>query len=234
MRNITLLVIALLIIGAVTYFFIQNSAKLGDDSNSNSTSDTVYIDDSATTVTPGHYVVDTNKSTFNWSGKKPLIDGYVNSGTIDLSHGEIDVTNTTAKGSFSMDMNTLTVGLTAKKPGQENLLEQHLKGGNWFDVTNYPTAQFVITKIEETPEKVNDFQYLITGDLTLKGQTNEITFPAYIYQTDDGLLHTQARFEIDRTKWGLTFGSGSFFQNLGDNLIDDMVGISLSITAVKQ
>ena len=83
-----------------------------------------------TVITDGEYVVDVENSIVNWSGKKPLIDGYINSGEISLTDGLIEVSENgaTATGSFVIDMNTLKVGLTAKKPNMETTLEGHLKG----------------------------------------------------------------------------------------------------------
>lgn len=183
-------------------------------------------------VKNGSYVIDPAKSTFEWSGKKPLIEGYVNSGTIGIKEGSLLVTSTAKTGALTLDMNTLRVGLTAKKPGSESKLEEHLKGERFFNVPAFPTASFVIT--QATPVSGGDATaYTITGDLTMKGVTNQISFPATIYNSDESTLHAMAQTEIDRTKWGLTAGSKNFFQDLGDNLIDDMVALSFSITATK-
>ena len=186
---------------------------------------------SGTSVVPvGTYTVEASQSTFTWSAKKPLIEGYIDSGTISVTTGAITVGTTTANGSFTIDMNTLRVGLTAKKPGKEGALEKHLKSDDFFDVAKYPTATFLIKQVGETASSSTEFIYTIRGDLTMKGKTNEISFPAEIY-FKDGMLHAKASFEIDRTKWGLTYGSGNFFQNLGDKMIDDMVALSFHVLA---
>ncbi|HMO78187.1 MAG TPA: YceI family protein, partial [Candidatus Paceibacterota bacterium] len=183
-------------------------------------------------ITPGTYVVDIEASTVNWAGKKPLISGYVNSGTIDLTEGSVIVGEDTATGSFVIDMNTLKVGLTATKPNQETTLEGHLKSSRWFAVETYPTATFVINNF--TPVGGEDkFAYVISGDLTMKGKTNVVEFPAIIYQNAAGVLRAEASTEIDRTKWDLTAGSGSFFDNLADNVVDDMVALSFVLEATK-
>jgi polyisoprenoid-binding protein YceI len=99
-------------------------------------------------------------------------------------------------------MDTLKVGLTAKKPNQETALEGHLKGERWFNVTNYPTATFVINKFIPKGDSETTFTYTIEGDLTLKGQTHPVTFDAVIYENIDGVIKAEAATEIDRTKWG--------------------------------
>jgi len=184
-------------------------------------------------VSPGSYSVDLSNSVVNWAGKKPLIDGYINSGVIGFSAGTITVTENDATGEFTIDMNTLSVGLTAKKPGQESTLEGHLKGEGWFNVTEFPTASFNITNVSVRTDSDSTFQYDVTGDLTMKGVTNEINFPAEIYETASGQVQVEATTTIDRTKWGLTAMSGSFFDNLADNVIDDSVQLSFSLVADK-
>lgn len=182
-------------------------------------------------VKEGVYMVDTELSEFRWSAKKPLIDGYVNSGTIGFSRGSITVDETRSSGSFTLDMKSLKVGLTAKKPGKEGALEARLKGESFFDVAKYPESEFIITEVKPLSESSAPFRYQVTGNLTMKGRTNAVTFPATIYETDDRVVHASADFEIDRTRWDITFGSGNFFTDLGDNLIDDMVALSFTMVA---
>lgn len=186
----------------------------------------------ATGVRPatGSYTVVATESTISWSAQKPLIEGYINSGTIEVSKGTMTIEETTASGSFSMDMNTLDVGLTAKKPGSEGKLEEHLKGERFFDVATYPSATFEITSVTARSDSDTTATYDIQGNLTMKGKTNVVAFPAKIFLAD-GTLHAEASLEIDRTKWGITAGSGNFFEGLGDNLIDDMVALSFVIIA---
>lgn len=212
--------------GAVLFFSGQSTAPGAEEKATSSQAETALP---RLPVMAGTYALDPAKSTFEWAGKKPLIEGYTNSGTIGITTGSLQVTPATKTGTLTLDMNTLRVGLTAKKPGSESKLEEHLKGERFFNVSSFPTATFVITKAVP----VSDHDYAITGNLTMKGITNEISFPATIYNTDGNTLRAMAQTEIDRTKWGITAGSGNFFQDLGDNLIDDMVALSFSITAVK-
>lgn len=205
----------------------DSQRSLGDDSGM----EFPTLDVEKLVVADGSYTVDTQSSVVRWSGKKPLISGYTNSGTIGVSSGSITVADNTASGEFTIDMDTLDVGLTAKKPGQEGALEGHLKGERWFDTATYPTATFVITNVNKRADSDATHIYDVTGDLTMKGITNRISFPAEIYQTASGEIRAIASTEIDRTKWGITAGSGSFFDDLADNVIDDMIAISFDISA---
>ncbi len=183
----------------------------------------------ASTVSPGTYQVNTTESSFNWAAKKPLIEGYVNSGSVGVSKGSITVGADSASGDFTIDMNTLKVGLTTKA-GMEGALEKHLKSADFFEVSKYPTASVTIKGVTSRADSATTFTYDVRAALTMKGVTNDVSFPAQIYQKD-GALHAHASFEIDRTKWNIRFGSGSFFQDLGNNLIADQVAISLKIVA---
>lgn len=205
-------------------------------------------------VAAGTYKVDAeDNAEISWSGKKPLILGYVDSGTIPIAYGEVlfEVLEdgsfpSSFLGSVTFNVADLHVGNVAKKPGQEGALERHLKSDAFFNVEKYPNADFTFTKIEPFGELASDgsrkdFMYTITGYLRIKDITQEISFPAEVYSkigaNDEGSavteLHLKADTQIDRTKWGMTFASGNFFQNLGDNLVDDMVSISVHLVMQK-
>ena len=109
-------------------------------------------------------------------------------------------------GSAILDMGTLksvtvefnTDSLTTELPP----LTTHLKGTDFFDVKQHPTAKFESTSIEPGADgKVN-----VTGNLTLLGVTKPITMPATV-STEGGLKLT-AEFSIDRTEFGMTYGDG--------------------------
>ncbi len=185
----------------------------------------------ATVITPGTYSVSPNESTIAWSAKKPLIEGYINSGTIPVQSGSVGVFEQVVDGLITLDLANITVGLTAKKPGKESALEEHLKKADFFDVTTYPTGELRIKSIAPHADVATTFTYDVTVDLTLKGITNEVTFPAEVFKQSDGALVVTATTEIDRTKWGITFGSGSFFEKLGENMVDDMVALDIALIA---
>jgi len=185
-------------------------------------------------VTEGEYVVQAENSTVNWAGKKPLIEGYVNSGSIGVKTGTLLVGADSATATFTIDMNTISVSGTPAKPGKESSLEEHLKGDRWFNVEEFPEASFEILTVSRRADSETTFVYDIEGELTMKGVTDKLQFPATIYEDANGVLHASANFEFDRTKWSITSGSGSFFDNLADNVIDDMVALSFDLVAEKK
>src|SRR3989344_4719094 len=201
MGKITIFIGGLIILVAGWLLFSADNNKVEVPAGANVEQEQVMDEDNAderTAITAGSYAVDTEKSIVNWSGKKPLIDGYINTGEISLSEGSIEVLENDATGSFVIAMDTLTVGLTAKT------------------------------------DSATTFTYTIEGDLTLKGQTHPVSFDAVIYENADGTIRAEAATEIDRTKWGITAGSASFFDNLADNAIDNMIALSFTLVATKQ
>lgn len=235
--KVVLGMVALIVLGAVAFvMWSPEGAPAPVDSGNKSEEATGAGEatvQSRAVVTEGEYVVRAEESRVSWAGKKPLIEGYVNSGTLGVTEGTIWVGSNTATGTFTIDMNTLTVSNTPTKPGRETMLEGHLKGEGWFNVEEFPEASFVITEVTPRADSDTTFVYDVGGDLTMKGVTNELAFPVTIYLDEAGLLHASANFEFDRTKWGITAGSGSFFDNLADNVIADMVALSFELVAEK-
>jgi polyisoprenoid-binding protein YceI len=189
--------------------------------------------ESFSVVPAGTYTVVPESSLLTWAGQKPLIAGYVNRGAIAVTDGTITVTDSSATGAFTIDMTTLSVRETPTKPGQESALEGHLKGAQWFDTNTYPSATFSITEVRPQAESERTLTYDVTGTLTMRGITNEISFPAIIYLDDQGQVVATADVTIDRTRWGVEAGSASFFDNLADNVIADDVAISFRLVAVE-
>ncbi len=229
---LVIVVVVALLAGGVYYFSTRDAAPVTTENTENTASTTESME-GMSIVPEGMYQVIPEESHFTWEAKKPLIPGYINSGTIGLKEGQIDVGESTATGEFTVDMTTLKVGLTATKPGKESALEKHLKSKDFFEVETYPDTNFEITSVTSQADSETTFVYSVKGNLTMKGETNEITFPAKIYFKDDQ-LNAEATVEVDRTKWGITYGSGSFFDNLADNAISDMFSLSFHLIAERE
>lgn len=167
--------------------------------------------------------VDTKASTVEWLGKK--VTGQHN-GTIQLKDGSLsmDEKGTLTGGSFTIDMTTLiSTDLSGEYKGK---LEGHLKSDDFFGVENYPTSTFLMTKaVPQGPGK-----YKVIGNITIKGTTQEIQFPATV-DVKDGKVTANANITIDRSKYDIRYGSGSFFDNLGDKTIYDNFDLTVSLVA---
>ncbi|NND63222.1 MAG: YceI family protein [Flavobacteriaceae bacterium] len=174
--------------------------------------------------------VNVDESTILWKGSKPLGS---HNGTIALASGTVMVKDgAPAGGKFSIDMNTIT-DLDLEGQMKDNL-EAHLKGtvegkeGDFFNVTEYPFASFEMTGVTEA-----DGTTMVNGNLTIKDKTNPVSFPAAISVEENMMTLKSEPFTIDRTKWGVNFGSKSIFDNLGDKFIDDEIELTISVVANK-
>lgn len=172
------------------------------------------------------YTVDATASDIKWEGSKPTATHF---GTIKLSSGTFSVHEGKVEaGNFEIDMKTITVeDLEGESKGN---LEAHLMGtvegkeGDFFDANKYPTSSFELTGIEGNK---------VFGNLTIKDKTNAIEFPATITIEGDSLKLVSESIELDRTKWGVNFGSKSIFPNLGDKFVSDTMKITMSLIAKK-
>lgn len=164
-------------------------------------------------------------SSISWAGSRP---GKTHDGTLALSKGNLKIEdNNLVSGDFTIDMNSLQV--SDIQPGKMNdRLVNHLKSGDFFDVENHQTASFEILG-----SQVMDQQIKVTGNLTIKGITNEVAFLAKLSIENDVALLVSDAFTIDRTLWDVKYRSGKFFDNLKNKLIEDNIEIKVSVKATK-
>jgi len=170
---------------------------------------------------PVTYTVDVAKSTITWVGKK--VTGSHN-GTITLKSGTLNVDGKKVTGgTFVMDMTTI------KDADGSAKLEGHLKADDFFGTDKFPTSTFVITKVAGSGANVN-----VSGNLTIKGTTKPITFPATVTVNADGTVSAMAgKITVDRTKYDIRYGSKSFFDGIGDKAIDDNFELAVKLVAAK-
>ena len=163
------------------------------------------------------YKVDIEKSKLTWVGKK--VTGS-HTGAINIAEGSF-VTNgkKVTGGSFAIDMTSIT------DVDKNERLVGHLKSDDFFSIEKNPKATFVITTITGDKD-----QYTVKGNLTIKGITNEVEFPATI-QTVGNELIAKAKILVDRTKFDIKFRSGNFFENLGDKAIEDNFELNVELVA---
>lgn len=185
------------------------------------------IEEAKPTMVDGKYTVVSEATTLKWIGKKV---GGEHFGKVKVTEGSFDWANgTITGGSFTIDFNTITVEDIPAEDANNAKLTGHLKSADFFDVAKTPTATFTITKVE--PITDGNGTHKITGDLTMKGKTNAIEFPATITPTAEGATVT-ANIVFDRTKWGINFKSKTVMK-LADNFIYDEVTLELTLTAKK-
>ena len=176
------------------------------------------------------YVVDTAASQITWKGAKPLGS---HNGTITITKGVVSASGETIQaGEFVIDMNTITD--LDLEGDMKTSLENHLKGtvegkeGDFFNVNQYPTSRFELTGVSTVDGKT-----MVSGNLTIKDKTQNISFPAIIGFEGNDLTITSETFTIDRTQWGVNYGSKTVFDNLGDKFINDEIELTISLVAKK-
>jgi polyisoprenoid-binding protein YceI len=165
--------------------------------------------------------VDANSSTVKWHGKKVTGEHF---GTIQLKAGTLVLENDKiAIGEFTIDMTSI-VNTDIEDAGYKAKLEGHLKSDDFFGVEKFPTAKLLVTS---SSALVNN-STTVKAVLTIKG----ITKPVVIDAHKEGNLF-KAEITIDRSKFDVKYGSGSFFDNLGDKMIYDEFTLSIVITTAE-
>ena len=168
------------------------------------------------------YTVATADSVLSWKGAKAVGDSHT--GVIDIAEGALVLADgSLASGSFVIDMTTI-----ASTDGANARLAQHLKDDDFFGVATFPTASLVIN----SAEKLGDGTYAVSGDLTIKEITNPIEFTAAASEAD-GVVTATADIVFDRAQYDVQYGSGSFFSDLGNDLINDEIEITVELVATK-
>ena len=171
-------------------------------------------------------MVNNENSTIKWVGSKisSSHEGNVKieKGFLAINHGVL------AGGEFSIDMNSITCS-DIKSEKKRDYLVGHLKNEDFFNVKTFPRANIII----ESANKIDGNIYEIAALLTIKGITHPVIFEADVNINGQDYL-AKAKIKIDRTKWGIKYGSGSFFDNLGDKMILDEIEFDIFLLSVKK
>lgn len=181
---------------------------------------------SATMLHAADYKLDKDATKLKWHAEKVTgeHDGFVTvkSGTVGYKDGAITT------GKFEIDMKSITVR-DIEDAGYNAKLVNHLKSEDFFSVDKFPEAKFSILSVE-----TNGATQTITGNMTIKGITQKITFPATVTESGNTLT-TKATIKLDRSKFNVKYNSKSFFdvEALGDKMIYDEFTMSLTLVAKK-
>lgn len=171
------------------------------------------------------YNADVDQSKVLWKATKVVGGGH--NGTIKLSEGFLELDGTELSGgSFTVDMTSIA---NSDVEGEwKAKLEGHLKSDDFFAVETYKTATLKVTNAKST----GNGKYDVSANITIKGKTEAITFPAEISVNGSNVSAT-AKITLDRTKFDVRYGSTSFFDDLGDKAISDEFTIEITLAATK-
>jgi polyisoprenoid-binding protein YceI len=176
------------------------------------------------------YYLNENTSVAEWKGQGPAAS---HQGAFTVKGQNIEVVNGKIKGgSFTIPIASIQ---NFNLPDHiKPVLLEHLKSPDFFNILMYPEAGFVIKRVTPLPnpgpDAVAGANYRVTGEFTMIGKTNEITFPARITM-EGNTLAVEATFKIDRTKWGMNYAADPA---LGEHHIYPQVDLHLKLQGSKQ
>lgn len=174
----------------------------------------------------GNHTIQSNNSNVKWHAEKVTgsHEGNVNikKGNLVFEKGKL------TGGNIEIDMKSITVSDVENEEYNAKLVS-HLKSEDFFSVEKNPIASLKFINVKDK----GNGNYLITSNLTIKGVTQKIDFTANIKNGSDGISST-ADLTIDRTKYDIRYGSGSFFDDLGDKTISDNFDLKINIVATKE
>jgi len=155
--------------------------------------------------------VDIKKSTFNWKATK-VTGEHV--GTLRLKSGDLNFSNNKLTGgNLTMDINSVNVTDLSGKWKKKFL--NHMKSADFFNVEKFPVAKLEILKVLKNKIKAN---------LTIMGKTHE-----QLISFKSSKKSFFGEFTFDRTKFGMIYGSGDFFKNLGDKMIHNKILVKFKV-----
>jgi polyisoprenoid-binding protein YceI len=181
-------------------------------------------------LSDGTFTVDNDLSTIKWVGRNPTTSHF---GTVGISKGVIHIKNGDISGEIEVDMNSIH-NINLEGGELQPVLEAHLRSDDFFFTGMFPTA--VLTLNEVTPlqppwQTTPNFH--VKGKLTLRGVTAALAFDMTVNSAADNLLHLEAHFDIDRTRWNIIYGSTRFFEHLGMHKVFDFISIQLHVAATR-
>ena len=171
------------------------------------------------------YKVDPAASKVTYVGKKVTGE---HTGNVTIKSGNLVVEGETLKGGeVVVDMNSLTsTDLTDKDYNAKYV--GHMKSPDFFNTEKYPESKLVIKSSKKTDKGLE-----VNGDLTMIGSTQPVTFTVTDWKKTDSQVSGKSKLVLDRTKWGLKYGSASFFKSLGDKAINNDFELTVDLTAKK-
>jgi polyisoprenoid-binding protein YceI len=206
-----------LILVIVPFFFgCGMPAKEENKTNASTSSISLHVENEK------YVVVDTSQSVVRWKGSNSFGP---HTGYVYISKGELMIVNgQLTGGKVEVDMNTIED--ENHDHSSTNGLITHLKDPDFFDVKKFPFTIIEITRVTS----INAGEKQITGNLTIKGITHPVSFPAKI-EVADGIVKANGKLTIDRTKWNVRYGSGKFLDNLKNEVIADEIEFDIKIVA---
>ncbi|WP_292009741.1 YceI family protein [Chryseobacterium sp.] len=183
------------------------------------------------------FAVDTATSVVNWKAfhKGGFAPRW---GTLSIQSGELSLADgQLTSGEFIIDMNSIKVDPASVTEKDKNYadLEGHLKSEDFFDVAKNPTSDFKITQVSDLAaapaDAIAGANKTVSGNLTLKGKTLNVSFPAKVTVTDNTAA-VEAKFTVNRADWGIQFGTSE--ADPAEWMISKDIEIGIDVKASKK
>lgn len=174
----------------------------------------------------GSYQIDTDQSIIEWIGRNPTTSHF---GTVEIESGEIIIADGIITGKFNIDMDSIK-NTNLEGDELQPVLIDHLKSDDFFLTKVFPTARYEINRAVPVKEPyLSSPNYEISGNLELRGVRAEQNFMATFSKTAENHLMAEAHFDINRTKWGIIYGSTLFFESLGMHMVFDLISLQIRV-----
>ena len=217
--------IAILAAVAIAAISCSNGSKADEAVTGDAQEVQAVVEATEYTVAEGSYL--------KWRGFKTYVASE-HIGTIGVQSGTFAMAgDQLVGGTVTIDMNSI-VDVDIKDEGKRGYLEGHLKSDAFFYVDSFPTAVFEIVEVRE--EAAEATPYVVVGNLTIRGITNSIEFPANVFVEEGSVRLEAPAFSIDRTKWNVKYhdsDDATIAETLKENLIDHSIELTINVVATN-
>jgi len=217
--------IAILAAVAIVAVSCSNVSKADEAVTGDAQEVQAVIEATEYTIAEGSYL--------KWRGFKTYVASE-HIGTIGVQSGTFAMAgDQLVGGTVTMDMNSIT-DVDIEDEGKRGDLEGHLKSDAFFYVDSFPTAVFEIVEVRE--EATDATPYVVVGNLTIRGITNSIEFPANVVVEEGSVRLEAPAFSIDRTKWNVKYhdsDDATIAETLKEDLIDHSIELTINVVATN-
>lgn len=169
-------------------------------------------------------------SEISWKGTKMWGRG-MHTGTVPIKKGYLlfHKNNHLSGGAITADMTSIGItDIPVDQPEPIRILTGHLEDPLFFDVTEYPESIFIFTHVEYISER----KLIVSGNLTIKDVTKNITVPAY---ADSAGLQFSTSFRINRFEWNIAYRGGyGATRFAARNFVDKHIELEITIVTLKE
>ena len=217
--------IAILAAVAIAAISCSNGSKADEAVTGDAQEVQAVVEATEYTVAEGSYL--------KWRGFKTYVASE-HIGTIGVQSGTFAMAgDQLVGGKITIDMNSIA-NVDIEDEGKRGYLEGHLKSQDFFFVESFPTAVFEIVEVRE--EAADATPYVVVGNLTIRGITNSIEFPANVFIEEGSVRLEAPAFSIDRTKWDVKFhdsDDATIAETLKEDLIDHSIELTINVVATN-